>query len=196
MRSMVDQSTDRPGFFRRLGPGLTAFLVIDVVLVLFLVLFAVQVFSGDDDGPEDAPVATDGTDPGQDETNPETEAPQEPTESETVEAFRLPSGNIFCEMGETAATCSILSYSYDPPAADGCDGERGAVLRIEAGGTTTFPCTGSGPSLPDGLPELDYGEASTVGEMTCQSSTNGVTCRHDGSGAGFSLARAGYTLFP
>ncbi|MBO1751632.1 hypothetical protein J4G33_07420 [Actinotalea sp. BY-33] len=180
---------------RALGPWLTTFLVIDVILVLTLVVVGVMALSDRSDGAADDAPGT--SDPGEAEASPEPSAPEEAEDAELIEAFVLPSGNIFCEMDETSATCSIISFTFgavDPP--EGCEGTAGNVLRIEAGQQTTFPCVDGEVSAPADLPELDYGEASTVGQMTCQSSRNGVTCRHDESGSGFSLARAGYSLFP
>ncbi|WP_250443740.1 hypothetical protein [Actinotalea sp. C106] len=191
-----DGTPAKRGFWGRLGRGLTVFLVVDVLLVLTFVVLAVVALG--DRSPED-PAASPADDQGQvsDETSPEPSAPEEVDEAEEIRSFQMPSGNIFCELDETSARCTILSFTYepvDPP--EGCDGSAGAVLEIAAGGQTAFPCVEGEPSLPGDLAVLDYGEASTVGEMACQSSLNGVTCRHAESGAGFSLARAGYTLFP
>lgn len=179
---------------RRLGPGLTAFLVIDVLLVLALVVVAVVAFSDRTPQDEDPPVATGEVE--EPESSPEPSVPEDPEDAESVEAFRLPSGNIFCEMTDTSATCSIIDFSFDPVAPPaGCEGTAGNVLTIVAGGELMFPCVEGEVTLPDDLPVLGYGEASHVGEMTCQSSTNGATCLHSDTGRGFSVARAGYTDF-
>lgn len=184
----------RPGRARRtLGPGLTAFLVVDVLLVLAFVLVAVN--APQRGGPAQETAAEEVAEP---ETTPEASAPEEPTDAESLAAFVLPSGNIHCAMDETSATCTILSFSYEAPAApEGCEGTVGHVLRVEAATEEVmFPCVdGDPPPVPEDAPELAYGEASTVGDMTCQSSRNGAFCRHDPSGVGFSLARAGYTTF-
>src|SRR5690606_28575339 len=121
----------------------------------------------------------------------------EPEETEALTDFVLPSGNIYCSMTETSATCTILSFTYEPPPLpEGCTGTAGAVLSVTAGEAPTFPCVEEAPSGPPAdAPELDYGEGSTIGEMTCLSSRNGVFCRHDPSGRGFSVARAGHQFF-
>ncbi len=49
------------------------------------------------------------------------------------------------------------------------------------------------PAAP-GTPVLEYGETTTSGDFTCDSATSGVTCRHDPTGAGFTLARAGHQI--
>ncbi|MCU1433246.1 MAG: hypothetical protein JWP95_2351 [Actinotalea sp.] len=194
---MVDHSTGRApsgGRRRALSPGMRTFLVIDVILVLtFLVVGAMRL--------ADRPSAIETTDAGQTQGEPETEPdqspPAEPEQAEEVAAFQMPSGNIFCEMTETSAECTILSFSYSPPAPpEGCAGTVGNVLRVAAGEEGTMPCVESPPTAPpESMPVLEYGEASTVGEMTCQSNQNGVYCQHDRTRNGFSVARAGYRFF-
>lgn len=179
-----------------LGPGLTTFLVVDVILVVtFLVLLAMS--QGDRGNrpaaQEPAPVETSA----QPETTPEASAPEEPEESEALPAFVLPSGNIWCEMSDTSATCTILEFSFTAPEVpEGCAGTVGNVLTVTAGEDAGFACVeGSPAAAPAGTPVLDYGGGSTIGEMTCLSSQNGVFCRHNPTGTGFSLARAGTQFF-
>lgn len=194
----------RPGSgpWRRLGPGLTTFLVVDIILVLtFLVLLAMSLANvpasrNGSLSPSGSPTTT-GAPSAPPETTPEQSAPPEPAQNEALTAFVLPSGNIYCSMTESTATCTILSFAYEPPAVpEGCDGTVGAVLEITAGQAPTFPCVPAPPAGPaPGTPELAYGEGSTIGEMTCLSSRNGVFCRHNPSGRGFSVARAGHQFF-
>lgn len=194
----------RPGLAPRprLGPGLTTFLVVDVILVLtFLVLLVMSLANGsaNRDGtgtPDGSPTAT-GVPSEQPETSPDQSAPPEPEQNEALTDFVLPSGNIYCSMIESTATCTILSFAYEPPPApEGCAGTVGAVLEITAGQAPTFPCVPEPPTGPaPGTPELGYGEGSTIGEMTCLSSRNGVFCRHNPSGRGFSVARASHQFF-
>lgn len=195
---MADQATSvTPGpeqTRRRLGPGLTAFVVIDILLVLtFVVLFVLTRADGAGPDAQPDPAATTPAP----ETSPEQSAPAEPEESEALPAFVLPSGNIWCTMDETTATCTILEFSFEPPAPpEGCTGTVGNVLTVVAGEGAAFECmTAAAAPAPAGTPVLDYGGGSTVGEMTCLSSRNGVFCRHNPSGAGFSLARAGTQIF-
>lgn len=190
---MSDPSVPQGRKRRALGKGLTALLVLDVLLVAGFVVLAVN--APQRGGAQDpTPVAAPADD--EPETTPDATAPSEVEGGETLEAFELPSGNIWCEMTEDAATCTILEFSYErPEAGEGCDGERGQVVRVTAEAETGFPCVEEDVVKPDGLPVLDYGEASTVGEMTCQASERGAFCRHDPSQAGFSLARAGVNRF-
>lgn len=191
---MSDHSTAAPtGRKRRaLGPGLTAFLVVDILLVAAFVVVAVNAPQRGG-GPE-----TQESTAAEPETTPDATAPADPQDATAIAAFALPSGNIHCEMTETTASCTILSFSYERPAApEGCTGTAGNVLLVSAETEeVSFPCLEGEPAAAGAdVPVLEYGEASTVGDMTCQSSRNGASCRHNPSGAGFSVARAGYTIF-
>lgn len=192
--------TRRNGSGSALGPGLTTFLVVDIILVItFLVLLAMSLANGPagqrntSASPDQSPTTSDAP-ADEPETSPDQSAPPEPERNEALTDFVLPSGNIYCSMTDSTATCTILSFSYEPPPLpEGCTGTVGSVLEITAGGAPTFPCVPEPPTGPaPGTPELAYGEGSTIGEMTCLSSRNGVFCRHDPSGRGFSVARAGH----
>ncbi len=179
-----------------LGPGMTTFVVVDVILVLtFFALLALL-----STGPRTAPLASGSTSSSSappPEASPATTALAAPTDAERLATFVLPSGNIWCAMTETTATCTILKYTFTPPDIPaGCTGTVGNVLMITATDSPKLGCvTGDPQPAPAGTPTLEYGQASTVGEMTCHSSTNGATCRHNPTGSGFSVARGGYTFF-
>lgn len=196
MAGPADHSRARSGGpLAGLGPGWTTFLVIDAILVTtFLVLLVMQLAAGSpDDGA--APVPTESAATEEPETTPEPTAPTAPEENQALETFVLPSGNIWCSMTETSATCTIGSFTYTPPEkpAD-CAGAVGQVFSVTAAEGATLPCVTTAPPRPEGAAVLEYGQASTIGDMTCQSSKNGATCRHNPTGAGFSVARAGYTI--
>lgn len=193
-------------------PGLLAFLAVDVVLVVtFVALAAVRLTAGPDAKPDQVataeadpttqgdPAAPDpaASDPGT-EPAPEESPQDEPAPPEAVVAldrFVLPSGNIWCSMTEISAQCAIAEFSYTPPEppAD-CAGTVGQVLTVTADAGAFLPCVTEVPAVPADTAVLEYGQASAVGQMTCFSSTNGATCRHNATGAGFSVARAGYRL--
>ena len=181
-----------------LSPAMTTFAVIDAILVVTFVLLVILLrpFSGSKAAAPSASTTSVSSSPAP-EMTPDATVPPSPTDPTDLKVFRLPSGNIWCEMTDTSATCTILRFTYtapDPPA--GCSGTAGNVFTVVAGHEAKFACVGGEPpAVPKGAPTLEYGQASTVGEMTCHSSTNGVTCRHNPSGVGFSMARAGYRLF-
>ncbi|HQY33056.1 MAG TPA: hypothetical protein PLS68_03720 [Actinotalea sp.] len=194
--TMADHSTSPAvgpvGGLRSLTPAMTTFVVVDAILVLtFLVLLVMAVVNA-------APPATPGAseETVAPETTPDATAPDAPADAETLTAFRLPSGNIWCAMTETSATCTIVQFTFTPPELpEGCTGTVGNVLTVSATDGPSMPCqTAAVAGAPDGTTVLEYGQASTVGEMTCHSSTNGATCRHNPTGRGFSVARGGYTF--
>lgn len=186
---------DRPR--RRLGPGLTAFLVVDVVLVVTFVVLAVSALGevGDRrDRQAQADAAATASAPPAEES-PDATAPADAEDARSLEGFVLPSGNIWCVMDTDEATCTILSIAYErPEPREGCDVELGQVITVTADGDVRYACE-KAERPPADLPELDYGEGSTIGEMSCLSSRNGAHCRHDPSGGGFTVARAGVTIF-
>jgi len=195
MAGPADVSRARSGgMLARLGPGWTTFLVIDAILVTtFFVLLVMDLTSG---APDDraAPAVTQ-TAEAEPETTPEPTAPTAPDENTALEAFVLPSGNIWCSMTETSATCTIGTFTYAAPEKPAeCAGAVGQVFSVTAAEGATLPCVDAVPPRPEGAAVLEYGQASTIGEMTCHSSRNGATCRHNPTGAGFSVARAGYTI--
>jgi hypothetical protein len=175
------------------------FAVIDAILVVTFLLLVILLrpFSGSTAGAAPSTATTSVSSSPAPETTPDSAVPPSPTDPTDLTVFRLPSGNIWCEMTTTSATCTILRFTFTPPAPPpGCSGSAGNVFTVVAGHEATFACVGGEPpAVPQGAPTLEYGQASTVGEMTCHSSTNGVTCRHNPSGVGFSMARAGYRLF-
>lgn len=179
-----------------IGPGLMTFIVVDAILVVtFFALLALL-----STGPRSTPGASGSSSSSivpPPESSPDATAPTAPADAEKLTTFVLPSANIWCAMTETSATCTILKYTFTPPDLPaGCAGTVGNVLTITAGAKPQLDCvTGEPQGAPAGTPVLDYGKASTVGEMTCHSSTNGATCRHNPTGSGFSVARGGYTFF-
>ena len=189
---------DRPPL---LTPGLRTFLAVDVVLVLTFLVLAVVVLAGRGAGPggpgEPTTPLTSPTDSPPAEESPEEAAPPEPEPESVValERFLMPSGNIWCTMTQTSASCTIFQFSYTPPAAPGdCAGTVGNVITVTADSGAFLPCVTTVAQPPAATPVLEYGQASAIGQMTCFSSENGATCRNNETGAGFSVARAGYTL--
>ena len=184
----------RSGLSAALPAQLRTFAIVDGVLVLtFLVLLVMHLASGPAPSPVSAPVTT-STPTSEPETTPEPSAPADPAQNEGLTEFVLPSGNIWCTMTETSATCTIGTFSYAPPEGE-CAGVIGPVLTLSAAEAPSMPCVDAAPTRPRDAAVLEYGQASTIGEVTCHASQNGATCRHDPSGAGFSVARAGYTFF-
>ena len=182
---------------RRRSTAFRVLLVLDALLVLgFLVLLGTTLAGGDEGSTPDPAAEPTATATAEPETTPEDSAPADPAQTQNLAGFVLPSGNIHCAMTESTATCTILEYSFTPPAPpEGC-GTLGGTLTVDAAAGASFVCADTpAPAPAAGTPVLEYGGGSTVGEMTCLSSQNGVFCRHNPTGAGFSLARAGTQIF-
>ncbi|WP_251141048.1 hypothetical protein [Cellulomonas dongxiuzhuiae] len=177
-----------PGPLRGLSRGLQVFVLVDVLLVLVLVVVLAATLPGRG-GPDpqagaastSTPVAT--SDPGDGAA-----APDEPV------AFTLPSGNIACEMSVEGVLCTIRSFTYAAPQVTGCEAAAGHVVRFDAEGFG-FRCEDDGvPTVASGS-ELSYGARESVGDYTCASGTDGVTCT-DATGVGFRLARGQWVALP
>jgi hypothetical protein len=185
---MDESTTPRPARRRGLGPALTTFLVVDVLLVLALLVALAAFLSGGRD-PE-------GTDRGASSAPTQSGGTASPGSDAAISgAFALPSGNIACEITGDAATCTVADSTAEPVPLEDCAGTAGQVLTVTADGAST-PCVQGalpGPAAP-GTPVLEYGESTTSGDFTCDSATSGVTCRYDPTGAGFTLARAGHQI--
>ena len=182
-------------FLARMSPGMRTLALIDAVLVVTFVVLLVMHLAAGPSGPTVSarePLTPAPT--SEPETSPEPTAPDDPGENEGLAEFVLPSRNIWCAMTETSATCTIGTFSYVPPEEE-CDGVIGPVLTLTADEGAAMPCVPERPPRPGDAPVLEYGQASTIGDVTCHASRNGATCRHNPSGAGFSVARAGYTFF-
>ena len=108
--------------------------------------------------------------------------------------FQLPSGNIACAMTADGVTCTIASRTFTPPAVPGCTGTVGHTVVLDSHGVSV-PCVTGTAASGSGVPTLFYGATSTVGQYTCTSATNGVTCT-DGKGVGFRLAREALVMLP
>lgn len=135
--------------------------------------------SGDDERPSD-------------DASPDGDRASAPAPAHEVPTtFHVPSGNIVCAITADSADCVIHTFDFEPED-DSCEATNsGGHLRVEPAGASV-PCS---PLVVAGnLPELDYGEDVSANGYTCTSQRDGVTCTHDETGYGFSLARADYEL--
>jgi hypothetical protein len=119
-----------------------------------------------------------------------------PSASPGVPQFQLPSGNIACDMTTDNVTCTIADKTFTAPPDAGCSGDAGHTIVLTANGVAV-PCV-QGPrptAAATAVPTLNYGGTTTVGQYTCTSATNGVTCVN-GMGKGFRLARQSLVMLP
>lgn len=187
---------------RRLRPLEIALIVIDAILVVVLIVLLVTAPDGPDDagdgGTTSATAAATG-EPGATDTGEpsSTQAVTVPEGAVELAEFVAPSGNIWCTIGEDAASCQIKTIEYQPPTIDGCTDNDlvGHVLTVDADGAE-FPCP-DGPipgADPGDREELDYDQTSHVGDYMCTMTKTGVGCTNILTGSGFTVRRAEATL--
>jgi len=181
---------------RPLGPGLVAFIIVDVVLVVGVVVAAFVLLGGDRGGPQASPRTTS---PGS-STTAASPAPSPSTTGAserpggTDQRFASPSGNIVCDITSAGARCGIASLAQKPAPIDGCDGSVGFVYVVDETGKVDVPCVPK-KELPKKAGKdvnvLGYGQTSSAYGFTCTSDEQGMACVDEVSGSGFQLARAG-----
>lgn len=112
--------------------------------------------------------------------------------------FQSPTGNIHCAMytfdGRTEARCDLRSYTptYTKRPA-GCEQDWGMAFGVGAAGKGELLCVGDTVRDP-GNPVLPYGEAVSLGGISCVSAKTGMTCTN-AEGHGFSVAKAKQKLY-
>lgn len=121
-----------------------------------------------------------------------------PTSSDDYQLahFVTPTGNIRCSLGSgpegDGVRCDIRDKQWEsPPKAADCEFDWGYSLYLteEQSG---FACVSD---AIDPVEPLPYGETEALGRVECTSRQTGVRCEHLGSGHGFELSRARYSLF-
>jgi hypothetical protein len=112
--------------------------------------------------------------------------------------FQSPTGNIHCAIytwnGGAEARCDLreLTPSYTGRPA-GCDLDWGSAFVVGSTGRGVPACVGDTVIDPRN-PVLPYGDAVSLGGISCVSAKTGMTCTNAG-GNGFSVAKAKQKLF-
>jgi len=120
-----------------------------------------------------------------------------PTRTVRLEQFQTPTKNIACAATGEDVRCDIEEKSWAPPPRPAsCDRDLdwGNGFSILPSGTTTGNCA-TDTVLNKENPVLAYGEASTIGAITCVSRLDGLTCTHGRTKRGFFLSRDSYKQF-
>jgi hypothetical protein len=123
--------------------------------------------------------------------------PEVESDPQLFDAFQAPSGNIACLISDEGARCDIGERSWKAPRPAGCPDamDYGQGLTVADGdGPGTVVCAGDS-TLDPSAPVLEYGESTSVGDFTCSSEEDGVTCREDGDNRGFFISKQAYRLF-
>lgn len=112
--------------------------------------------------------------------------------------FQSPTGNIHCSLyeweGTTTVRCDLREYvpnhTKRPP---GCEYDWGMSFAVDARGKGYLACV-SDSMVDPGNPVLGYGEAVSMGGISCVSAKTGMTCTN-ADGSGFAVAKAKQKLF-
>jgi hypothetical protein len=112
--------------------------------------------------------------------------------------FRSPTGNISCGLYSDKAGASVrcdmseLTPSYTKRPA-GCDLDWGSSFAVNDKGKGILACV-SDPAAGPGAAVLRYGQAISLGGISCVSAETGMTCTN-AQGHGFSISKAQQKLY-
>jgi hypothetical protein len=116
-----------------------------------------------------------------------------PAAAQDYLGFQSPTGNIHCAIytldrgAEARCDLAELTQSYKKRPAD-CDLDWGSAFYVGSSGKGGVGCVGDTVRDP-GNPVLPYGEAVSLGGISCVSSKTGIACTN-AAGHGFSVAKA------
>src|SRR5450756_2589233 len=216
MEGAAPRDSGLRGLVQRLGPKLTALAVVDLVLVLGAVTVAGLLLTGGLDrtagshqsSQSPGPSGTAALEEGVSSPTIAATAAKPPAGALALTEFAAPSRNIVCRIMPESATCTIASFASPPPPATSaspssstpssspaaCPGGTVGHLFVVTKDGVQIPCLpGPAPAAaPASIPVLAYGTATSVNGFTCSSDPSGILCRHDASGHGFKIARAGF----
>lgn len=112
--------------------------------------------------------------------------------------FKSPTGNIQCAIYSDPSGASVRcdmsslvpSYTERPA---GCEFDWGSSFAVDAKGKGYLACV-SDPAAGPGAVVLRYGQAASLGGISCVSAETGMTCTN-AKGHGFSIAKARQKLY-
>jgi hypothetical protein len=121
-----------------------------------------------------------------------------PVAADDIVQFQSPTGNIHCAIytwsGGAEARCDLraLTPTYAKRPA-GCELDWGSAFAVGVTGKGVLACAGD-TMIDPGNPVLPYGDAVSLGGLSCVSAKTGMTCSN-AAGHGFSVAKAKQKLF-
>lgn len=109
--------------------------------------------------------------------------------------FQSPSGNISCHLATGGVACDISDFTYVPPPPPPCGQHLawGSRFALEQGKAPVMECHGDTLRIP-GEQTLNYGQTLSVGAITCDSETSGMTCTDTSTRHFFRVSRDSYQL--
>lgn len=114
--------------------------------------------------------------------------------------FQTPSGNIYCQIqpdpdGLPAVACEGGGSQAGPKPDCAAHMQWGDRFYLVQGGPVVSNChTDTIRSNQPQAPVLEYGQTKTVGTITCDSETSGLTCTDSSTGHYFSMSMEANTL--
>lgn len=115
-----------------------------------------------------------------------------------VDYFISPSGNIACMLGDGldgGVACDINEHTYAvPPRPANCPLSWGDRFQLIPGRAPTMICHGDTVRNPGNEQTLSYGQTVSMGTITCDSETAGMTCTDSATGHFFRVARDSYDM--
>ena len=109
----------------------------------------------------------------------------------TTASFKMPSGNIGCELEGTTVRCDIRS-GLKPPPAKSCAGDWGGAVLSSHG--KARPNCASDTIYDDSAPTLDYGSTWGGGGISCLSDSSGLPVLEHLAGHSFFLSRDSWSV--
>ena len=119
------------------------------------------------------------------------------TATVNIATFKSPSGNIGCMIIDGGARCDIRQRTWSPPPRpSSCPNivDFGQGLAVNRTGSGRFVCAGDTVMDPSAK-VLPYNTDTVVGDLSCASASNGMTCTNTATGHGFFIAIQGYRIF-
>ena len=112
-------------------------------------------------------------------------------------AFQSPSGNITCALfsygGDDSVQCEVAEHDWvAPPKEPGCHLNWGSRFLLNQPAGALFACYGQ--DLPAPERTLNYGSTWSVGTITCDSESVGMTCTDSSTGHYFFVSRQTWRL--
>jgi len=106
--------------------------------------------------------------------------------------FQSPSGNIRCTMATYSAgghtvRCEVSDHDWVAAQPDGCQMNWGDRVGMEEGSAAVFGCYGQ--DMPAPTHTLEYGQLQTLGPISCDSESVGITCTDNSTGHFFFVSR-------
>lgn len=115
--------------------------------------------------------------------------------ADTEYDFQSPSGNIACSMTNNDVQCDLGNHTFQTPGTCRKPAPGVAVsMRTDDTAPPPVGCDMYASLFSSSWPTLNYGQTHSVGTITCDSETSGVTCTTTSTGHFFRLSSDSYQV--